>query len=301
MWSRLARVGTAAGASNGPPGAWIRPLAPLAGVVPHRLNSNAVLCEYQNADTLALVTLNDAPKLNALTVAMGNQLVDVVEELKTKSQLRAVIVQGAGRAFSAGGDLDWLMERHRDTHGNNQKIMVDFYKRFLCLRNVPVPVIACINGPAIGAGFCLALGGCDIRVAHDKAKLGLTFVKLGLHPGMAITHFLPLMVGPSLTYEMLLTGRLIDAQEAFDLGMVSRISADPLKDAMDIAQEIATVAPIAVRSTIKTLRKSQDRPTSLEEAMTYESQGQAVTYPTNDLVEGIKALREKRSPVFKDD
>lgn len=79
-----------------------------------------------------------------------------------------MILQGAGRAFSAGGDLDWLMERHRDTHGNNQKIMVDFYKRFLCLRSLPVPVIGAINGPAIGAGFCLALGGCDIRVAHEK-------------------------------------------------------------------------------------------------------------------------------------
>ena len=114
-------------------------------------------------------------------------------------QVRAAILTGAGRAFSAGGDLDWLMARHRDTPENNVAVMTEFYKRFLVLRRLPVPVIAAINGPAIGAGLCLAVGGADLRVASAGAKLGVTFTKLGLHPGMAATFFLPQLVGPQVS------------------------------------------------------------------------------------------------------
>ena len=113
--------------------------------------------------------------------------------------MRAAILTGAGRAFSAGGDLDWLMARHRDTPENNVAVMTEFYKRFLVLRRLPVPVIAAINGPAIGAGLCLAVGGADLRVASTGAKLGVTFTKLGLHPGMAATFFLPQLVGPQVS------------------------------------------------------------------------------------------------------
>ena len=82
--------------------------------------------------------------------------------------MRVAILRGEGRAFSAGGDLNWLLDRHSDTPENNKKVMVDFYKRFLVLRSLPVPVIGVINGAAVGAGMCLALGGCDLRIAHTK-------------------------------------------------------------------------------------------------------------------------------------
>lgn len=108
-------------------------------------------------------------------------------------------LQGAGKAFSAGGDLDWLLARHRDTPENNIRIMQEFYQKFLVLRSLPMPVIAAINGPAVGAGLCMALGGADIRVASKSARMGVTFTKLGLHPGMAATHFLPNIVGPQVT------------------------------------------------------------------------------------------------------
>ena len=108
------------------------------------------------------------------------------------------MLPGAGKAFSAGGDLEWLLARHRDTPDNNIRIMQEFYKKFLVLRSLPVPVIAAINGPAVGAGLCLAMGGADIRVASNNARMGVTFTKLGLHPGMAATHFLPTIVGPQV-------------------------------------------------------------------------------------------------------
>ena len=82
--------------------------------------------------------------------------------------MRVAILRGEGRAFSAGGDLNWLLDRHSDTPENNKKVMVDFYKRFLVLRSLPVPVIGVVNGAAVGAGMCLALGGCDLRIAHTK-------------------------------------------------------------------------------------------------------------------------------------
>ena len=136
--------------------------------------------------------------MNALTEPMGDALTGVVTRLQSDPGVRCAVLTGAGRAFSAGGDLDWLMQRHRDTPENNISVMTKFYKRFLVMRQIPVPVIAAINGPAIGAGLCLAVGGADVRVASSGAKLGVTFTKLGLHPGMAATHFLPQLVGPQV-------------------------------------------------------------------------------------------------------
>ena len=101
---------------------------------------------------------------------------------------------GAGRAFSAGGDLSWLRQRARDTPSRNVEIMRNFYERFLSIRRVPLPVVCAINGHAIGAGLCFAMA-CDIRVASERAKMGFTFVGLGLHPGMACTHLVASIAG----------------------------------------------------------------------------------------------------------
>ena len=118
--------------------------------------------------------------------------------------IKSIYYEGAGKAFSAGGDLDWLLARHRDTPESNIRIMQEFYQKFLVLRSLPMPVIAAINGPAVGAGLCLAMGGADIRVASNTARMGVTFTKLGLHPGMAATHFLPSIVGPQVIREQFL-------------------------------------------------------------------------------------------------
>jgi len=259
-------------------------------------NSSQVLCEVTGNGHVAVLTLNAPSKLNALSEEMGDELTDHVAKLKENPSLRCCVVTGAGKAFSAGGDLGFLMDRHNDTPANNVEVMKAFYKRFLCLRQLPVPVIGAINGPAVGAGFCLALGGCDIRVAATKAKMGLTFVKLGLHPGMAATHFLPLIAGPQVAADLLLTGRLISGPEAHAMGLVARVTDDAVADAMSIADDIVTSGPVSVRTCVETLRRKQDE--GLESAFQREATAQSICYPTRDLAEGVTAIKEKRSPVF---
>lgn len=259
-------------------------------------NSSQILCDFVKNDQIAVIKLNCPSKLNALSESMGDELSNQVEKLLSNKEVRCCVITGAGKAFSAGGDLNFLMDRHRDTPENNINTMKAFYKRFLCLRELPVPVIGAINGPAVGAGFCMALGGCDIRVASSKAKMGLTFTQLGLHPGMAATHFLPLIAGPQVAADLLLTGRLISAAEALSMGLVARISEDALSDAMAIAESIAASGPVSVRTCVQTLRRQQDK--GLEAAFEREALAQSVCYPTEDLAEGVQAVKEKRKPIF---
>ena len=220
-----------------------------------------------------------------------------MSEVRDERNVRVAVITGAGRAFSAGGDLAWLLARHRDSPANNCAVMEGFYRKFLSLRDLQVPVIAAINGPAIGAGLCLALGGADIRVMSEGAKLGVTFTKLGLHPGMAATHFLPQLVGPQVAAELLLTGRLVDSQEAVRLGLVARRAEDAMVAAMEMADMICQAGPVSVRTLTKTLRDRQNQ--GLEETYRREAEAQAVCYPTLDLAEGVTALQEKRNPHFK--
>jgi len=261
-----------------------------------RHSSDLVKLDIENDKKVAVITLNNPSKMNALTEPMGDALMSVVEKLKSENNIRAAILTGAGKAFSAGGDLEWLLARHRDTPENNIRIMQEFYKRFLIMREVPIPVIAAINGPAIGAGLCLAVGGADIRVAGDGAKLGVTFTKLGLHPGMAATHFLPKLVGPQVAADLLLTGRIVDAKEAVALGLVSSCSSSALTGALQLADQISQAAPVSVRTLVQTLRRKQE--VGLEDAYRTEATAQSICYPTNDLAEGVKALQEKRKPIF---
>jgi len=176
--------------------------------------------------------------------------------------------------------------------------MLKFYQRFLTIRQLPVPTIAAINGPAIGAGCCIALA-TDIRIASKTAKLGLNFVRLGIHPGMGATYLLPNVTNPQVAARLLLTGDIISAEEAQRLGLVVEI-VEPDKlmvHALGMAKKIATASPVATRLTLKTLRNAQDR--LLEEALWREADAQALCYAEQDLHEGLAAAKEKRDPVFK--
>jgi len=281
----------------------MRPMVRLTGLVPEmrgmcrRQCSGLVTTSLERDGHIAVVTLNNPSKLNALTEPMGDQLISKVNELNKIKELRVAIITGAGKAFSAGGDLDWLLARHRDTPQNNIQVMQQFYKKFLVLRSLPVPVIAAINGPAVGAGLCLAMGGADLRVAATSARMGVTFTKLGLHPGMAATHFLPSIVGPQHASDLLMTGRLVTAQEALAMGLVCRLGESAMDTAKVLAEEICTAAPIAVRTLVNTLRQRQNQ--GLEAAYLAEATAQSVCYPTHDLAEGVKSLQERRTPVWK--
>jgi len=269
----------------------------VEAVTGRRSCSSLVTTTLENQEQVAVITLNNPSKLNALTEAMGEELGRQVRRISATPGVRAAVVTGAGKAFSAGGDLAWLLERHRDTPDSNIAIMQEFYKKFLVLRSLPVPVIAAINGPAVGAGLCLAVGGADIRVAARGARLGVTFTKLGLHPGMAATHFLPSIVGPQHAADLLLTGRLVTAEEALAMGLVARVAPCALEAAMEVARDICTSGPVAVATLTQTLRARQEA--GLAAAYLREAQAQAVCYPTRDLREGVEALQERRKPSFQ--
>jgi enoyl-CoA hydratase len=175
--------------------------------------------------------------------------------------------------------------------------MIAFYRAWLSIRRLEVPTIAAVNGHAIGAGLCLALA-CDLRYAADSAKLGVPFVKLGMHAGMAATYLLPNVVGPAHARDLLLTGRIVDADEALRLGLVSGVRpADGFLDAvLETARGIAATAPIPSRLTTVALRDGGHA--DFEAAVQWEALAQPITLATADLQEGIRAAQEKRAPRF---
>ena len=235
-----------------------------------------------------------------MTVDMGNAVEEAVASLRdlAPSELRAVILTGAGRAFSAGGDLNFLDARKSDNPTSNALVMRRFYSRFLSIRTLPVPVVACINGPAIGAGLCFAMAS-DVRVTHDAAKLGFTFVGLGLHPGMGGTHFLPNVCGAQAASRLLLTADVVSGAEAATIGLVAESHTDAASAhdaALSMARRIAQQSPLAVRATTRTLRAAND--VGLDAALQREADAQAQSYASADYAEGLRALKEKRAPAF---
>ncbi len=248
----------------------------------------------ERSGRIATITLNRPAVLNAMTADMGDHFAAAVHELSAAGdEVGAVVVTGAGKAFSAGGDLDFLAARAADAPHRNAHIMRRFYERFLCVRRLPVPVVAAINGPAVGAGLCLALA-CDVRVAAPKARMGVSFVTLGLHPGMGSTHLLPALIGPQRAARMLLTGELVTAEQALSDGLVAQLDDDALAAAHALANCMADAAPIAVRGTVRTLRNQIDA--GFESALWREASAQAECYASEDLAEGVRALRERRTP-----
>lgn len=246
---------------------------------------------------VACLTLNDPDRLNALTVPMGEAFQHAVRELGRRADVRAVVLTGAGRAFSAGGDLAFLEARAGDTAAHNVAEMRAFYARFLSVRDLAVPVIAAVNGHAVGAGASLATA-CDLRVVSETARIGFTFVRLGLHPGMGATHFLPRRVGWSQATRLLTTGERIDGHSAFKIRWADELTSPEatFDEAVALARAIAEAGPEAVRSTVATMR-AQDTE-GLDRALMREADAQAASYASAHLREGIAAIRDKRVPRF---
>jgi enoyl-CoA hydratase len=228
-----------------------------------------------------------------------------VAQLRKEPDVRAVVLTGSGRAFSAGGDLGMIGARAEAgasgpggaPRRTNRDQMRAFYQLFLSVRDLPCPTVAAMNGAAIGAGLCVALA-CDLRIAAIDAKLGLNFTRLGIHPGMGATWTLPRLVGPAVAAELVYTGRIIDGAEAARIGLVNRAVERErvLPDALALAQEIATSAPVAVRGSKLALARSADA--SLEDQLSFEAARQSECFETGDIREGLQAVREKRAPRF---
>ena len=246
---------------------------------------------------VATLTLNRPDKLNALTHEMGDMVVEAVRQLNANRAVRVLVVRGNGRAFSAGGDLDWLLDNARKPEAENREGMEAFYKKFLSLRDLDVPAIAMVHGRATGAGFCFALG-CDLRVASHDAIFSANFVRVGLNPGMGGSYSLMQALGPSLASELIMTGREVFADEALSLGLISRMVTPEELEATTyaLAQEIAANAPIAVRHAKAALRLAQTEP--LDTVLAREAGGQAECFASRDLIEGVEAARARRPAAF---
>lgn len=248
------------------------------------------------ADGVATVTLRDEARKNALTEALGDALQAAVMGLRQRLDLRAIVVTGAGTAFSAGGDLAMLERLRQSSFAEARGHMLSFYARYLSLTDLEVPTIAAVRGPAIGAGLCVATA-CDLMVVADDATLAFNFVGLGLHPGMGATSLLPRRVGPMRAAELLYTGRRFSGKDAVTMGLaLEAVAADAVvARATAIARDIATQSGEAVRALKRSLEIDRE---ALRAALEREASAQAGSYASDDLREGLAALRERRPPRF---
>lgn len=243
---------------------------------------------------VALLRLDRPEKLNAMTHPMGDALAEHVSALSADAGVRAIVLAGTGRAFSAGGDLDFLERNAAQAPVANEAEMAGFYRKFLAVTRAEVPVIAALHGRATGAGLCLALG-CDLRVAGADAVLSVNFTRLGLTPGMGGTWSLPRLVGPAVAADLLYTGREVGPEEALRLGLVNRVAPEGQHEAeaLRLAEAIAANGAEAVRATKRLLAGSPGR--DLPGQLDAEAVAQARAFASPELAEGLARLRARRA------
>ncbi len=251
------------------------------------------------ADKIATITLNRPERRNAFTLAMIDAWADALEDCRARSDVHAVVVTGAGKAFCSGGDISELMQARQDLGPVDRKAEIAEHVHRIprVLDQMDKPLIAAVNGAAIGAGLDLALMA-DIRFAATSARFGETYVKVGLAPGACGAHFLPRIVGTARALELLWTGDLIEAAEAAQIGLVNRVWPDDelIPQTMDFAGRLATGPSQAIRGIKRLVREGlrADMPTSLELA----SSLYGVLSATDDHREAVDAFLEKRAPRF---
>jgi enoyl-CoA hydratase/carnithine racemase len=254
-------------------------------------------------DGIARITLNRPELLNAIDGALLNGMDAALDAISAPGAYRVAILTGAGRGFSAGADLSGTGERWTVPAKSEFKTMYDSQVRltdqYTRLYELPIPVIAAVNGVAVGGGLAFALH-CDIRIASEQARFSSIFIKAGLSSmDMGTSYLLPKIVGAGAAREMMLTGRIIDAQEAFRIGLVHQVvPADELIEAsLKMARLIATNNPFGVWQTKIGLNAALDAP-SLRYAKEIENRTQILTGFTNNPEEAARAHREKRDAVW---
>ena len=252
----------------------------------------------ETTDHVTTITLNRPEKLNAFAGTMRQDLLAALKAADADAATRVVIITGAGRAFCAGGDVEFMSGLQKKNDVSTFRSLLDAGGDVvLQIADMPKVVIAAVNGIAAGAGCNLALA-CDYRIASDAAKLGETFVKIGLHPDWGGTWLLPRLVGRSRALELLATGRLVEASEAAAIGMVDRVvpAANVIAEATAMAKAIASGPPLPIAG-IKRALKAADR-NDLRAQLDLETEHQLQAFRSRDAAEGLAALFEKRAPEF---
>jgi enoyl-CoA hydratase/carnithine racemase len=252
-------------------------------------------------DSIACVTLNRPERLNAIDGSLIDAMDDVLDVLST-GQFRTAILTGAGRGFCAGADLSgkgepWIQPAAADFK-TNYDAQVRLADQLTRLYELPIPVIAAVNGAAVGGGLAFALH-CDIRIASQQARFGSVFIKAGFSSmDMGTSYLLPKIVGAGVARELMLTGRIIDAPESYRIGLVHEVVApDELMAALTTARSIVENNAYGVWQTKIGLNAALDAP-SLRHAKEIENRTQILSGFTNNPVEAAKARQEKRAPVW---
>lgn len=239
---------------------------------------------------VGLITLNRPQALNALNNQLMRELMDALEAFDRDDSIGAMVITGNEKAFAAGADIKEMAGKTID-----QMMDSDHLAAFGRIRTIRKPVIAAVSGWALGGGFEIALS-CDMIVASDSAKFGLPEINLGVFPGAGGTQRLVRAVGKALAMEMILNDRHITAQEALQFGLVNRVApvADYLDEAMKLAGEIASRAPLAVRGAKQMINHSYE--SFLRDGLAEEKQVFYNLFGTEDQKEGMNAFVEKRTP-----
>jgi enoyl-CoA hydratase/carnithine racemase len=254
---------------------------------------------YDVRGGVAWITLNRPERLNALTFEVYRELTDAFAALGSEDEVRAVVLTGAGRAFCSGGDVRDIIG---ELQGRDAEGLLEF-TRMTCelVRNIRVlrkPVIASLNGTTAGAGACIALAS-DLRIASTEARIAFLFVRVGLSGAdMGAAHLLPRIVGLSKATEMLYTGDFITAEEALSCGLYNRVvpAAELESETRALAERLARGPGFALAMTKEMLNREMD--VSLDTALEWEAQAQAVCMRHPDYEEAYRAFTEKREPRF---
>jgi enoyl-CoA hydratase/carnithine racemase len=247
-------------------------------------------------DSVATITLNRPDKLNAFTGTMREDLLAALRACEDDTGVRVVVLTGAGRAFCAGGDVEFMSGLQKSGDVESFRKLLDAGRDvILQIATMNKPVIAAINGVAAGAGCNLALA-CDYRIASEQAKLSESFVRIGLHPDWGGTWLLPRLVGRSKAMEILMTGRMVDAAEALAIGMVDRVVSELMAAVDELARSLAAAPPLALAGIKRALLASESN--DLRAQIDLESEYQLVCFRSEDAAEGMTAFFEKRPPRF---
>lgn len=251
---------------------------------------------FEKKGNVAKITLNNPGSLNSMTQALFNDTLDVLIQAGDDPDIHVIVITGAGRAFCAGGDLPTIL--NLDTTLKSRKYIQDIAGIVNSIVQMSKPVIAMVNGVAAGAGFSIALS-CDIIFCAKSARFSQSFVRIGLIPDGSGTYFLPRAIGLHRAKELMFTGDIIDADKAYEIGLVNRVVPDNQlwDETFKFADRLTRNAPIALALMKKLLNQSDKL--DLQAGIELETGIQLFCLGTDDHREGVNAFLEKREPVFR--
>lgn len=261
--------------------------------------------QYLESETIELESilieklyLNHEETRNSMTWEMGQEFFEYIESLKKRNPLpRCLIISGRNNIFSSGGNLSFLKSFQEKTVEENRRDMFTFYNYFLSVRTLPFPVVAAVNGHAIGAALSLAFA-CDLRVFSMESKYSFNFVKLGIHPGMGSSYLVKELFGLDKANYLLMLAEILTGQEAYKMGLCH--DAVPFDDvekrATELAINLGESGPLALRL----LKRNLSDYEALQAALRKEADAQAQNFTSKDFIESLSAIEEKRKAVFKD-